>query len=127
VRSGPPICRDSRYQPQANGAVLDQATGLVWQQTVDPGSYSWGDAVKYCASLGVGWRVPSLTETQTIIDDAREFPAVDAQAFPDTPTVDFWTGTEKADGSGAAWYVDFFYGASDSDVEARLFRVRCVR
>jgi hypothetical protein len=127
VRSAPLVCRVSRYQPQANGTVYDQASGLVWQQKLDPGSYTWGDAVKYCAGLGAGWRVPSLTETQTIIADTDEYPAVDSTAFPDTPSVDFWTGTEKADGSGAAWYVDFFYGASDSDVEAREFRVRCVR
>jgi hypothetical protein len=127
VRPPTPRCRASRYEPQTGGVVLDQATGLTWQQTLDPGSYTWDDAKTYCASLGAGWRVPSLTEAQTIIDDAKEFPAVDATAFPDTPSVSFWTSTAKADGSGASWYIDVFYGASDSDVAARLFRVRCVR
>jgi hypothetical protein len=68
-----------------------------------------------------------MKETQTIIDDGKEFPAVDPDAFPDTPSVDFWTSTAKAGGGGAAWYVDFFYGASDGDVATRTFRVRCVR
>lgn len=122
-----PKCYVSRYQPQASGVVFDQATGLTWQRTLDPGSYSWDDARAYCASLGPGWRAPSLTETQTIIDDAKEFPAVDTDVFPGTPAESFWTGSAKADGSGAAWYVDVFYGASDSDVTARLFRIRCVR
>jgi hypothetical protein len=126
VRSAPATCRVSRYQSQADGTVHDQASGLTWQQKLDPGSYTWGDALKYCAGLGPGWRVPSLTETQTIIDDAHEFPAVDPKAFPDTPTVDFWTSSPKADGSGA-WYVDFFYGASDVEVPSQLYRVRCVR
>jgi hypothetical protein len=127
VRSAPLQCRVSRYQPQPNGTVYDQASGLIWQRTVDPGYYKWGDALKYCASLGAGWRVPSLTEAQTIIDDEKEDPAVDPNAFPDTPADDFWTSSPKADGSGAAWYIDFFYGASDSDVPERTFRVRCVR
>jgi uncharacterized protein DUF1566 len=127
VRPPPPTCRESRYQPQPNGTVYDQATGLTWQQTLDAGSYSWSDAQTYCAGLGAGWRMPSLTETQTIVDDAKEFPAVDPAAFPNTPSVDFWTGSAEADGSGSAWYVDFFYGASDRDVSDRLFRVRCVR
>jgi hypothetical protein len=122
-----PRCRVSRYEAQPGGVVLDQATGLTWQRTLDPGSYTWADALAYCASLGPGWRAPTLTETQTIVDDTKEFPAVDADVFPDTPAVDFWTSTAKAGGGGAAWYVDFFYGASDSDVPARLFRVRCVR
>jgi hypothetical protein len=127
VRAPPPTCRASRYQVNADGTVTDLASGLVWQRTLDPGSYTWGDALKYCAGLGAGWRAPSLTETQTIIDDGKEFPAVDETAFPDTPSEDFWTGTVEADGSGSAWYVDFFYGASDRDVAARQFRVRCVR
>ena len=127
VRPPAPTCRVSRYQPQPNGTVYDQSTGLTWQQTLDEGSYTWGDARTYCAGLGAGWRVPSLTEAQTIIDDTKEFPAVDVTAFPDTPSVDFWTSSAKADGTGAAWYVDFFYGSTDSDVAARLFRVRCVR
>jgi hypothetical protein len=120
-------CFASRYQTQPDGTILDQATGLTWQATLDPGSYTWGDALKYCAGLGAGWRVPSLTEIQTIIDEATEDPAVAPSVFPDTPAVDFWTSTANADGTGASWYVDFFYGASDTDVAARLFRVRCVR
>jgi hypothetical protein len=127
VRSAPVTCRVSRYSQRPSGTIYDLASGLGWQRTLDPGSYTWGDALKYCAGLGAGWRVPSLTEAQTIIDDAKEHPAVDTSAFPDTPSVDFWTSSLKADGSGAAWYVDFFYGASDSDVPDRTFRVRCVR
>jgi hypothetical protein len=127
VRSAPVTCRPSRYQLQADGTVSDQATGLTWQGKVDPGSYSWGDALKYCASLGAGWRAPSLTEVQTIIDDGKEDPAVDATAFPDTPVDDFWTSSPHAGDPTAAWYVDFFYGASDSNAADRLFRVRCVR
>jgi len=127
VRSAQPTCRPSRYQGNPDGTISDLATGLVWQQTLDSSSYTWDGALAYCAGLGAGWRVPSLTETQTIIDDGKEFPAVDATAFPDTPSDDFWTGTLEAGGSGSAWYVDFFYGASDRDVASRQFRVRCVR
>jgi Protein of unknown function (DUF1566) len=127
VRAPAPKCFAQRYEAQAGGLVLDHATGLVWQQTLDGGSYAWGDALAYCASLGAGWRAPSLTEAQSIIDDAHEFPAVDPVAFPDTPSVDFWTSSAAAGGSGAAWYVDFFYGASDNNVATSTFRVRCVR
>jgi hypothetical protein len=126
VRAAAPGCLGSRYQPQANGSVLDQATGLTWQQPLDPGSYTWQGAQAYCAGLGAGWRVPSLTETQTIIDDYQEYPAVDLDVFPGTPSVDFWTSSPKSDGS-SYWYVDFFYGSSDTEVAEQLYRVRCVR
>jgi hypothetical protein len=127
VQAPAPKCFTPRYQTQADSTVLDQATGLRWEGRLNPGSFTWSDALKYCAGLGAGWRAPSLTEIQTIIDEAQEDPAVDPTAFPNTPAVDFWTSTAKADGTGAAWYVDFFYGASDSDVPAKFNRVRCVR
>ncbi|HVZ71647.1 MAG TPA: DUF1566 domain-containing protein [Polyangia bacterium] len=116
--------------PAADGDpthVTDRTTGLTWQQTLDPRQFSWDDAAKYCAGLGAGWRVPSLLELQTIIDDGYEYPAVVAAAFPNTPSEDFWTSTPLADTPGTSWYVDFFYGATDRDVNERLFRVRCVR
>jgi hypothetical protein len=80
----------------------------------------------YCAARGAGWRVPSLTELQTIVDDVTEYPAIDLAIFPDTPHDDFWTSTPDPSGVGAAWYVDFFYGATDLDVPTRVFYVRCV-
>jgi len=127
VRAPAPRCFAERYEVQDDGLVLDHATGLVWQRALDPRELSWDDAVAYCAGLGGGFRAPSLTEAQTIIEDTHEFPAVDPTAFPDTPSVDFWTSSLKAGDPAAAWYVDFFYGATDTDVTARQFRVRCVR
>jgi hypothetical protein len=122
-----PTCVPTRYESHGGGVVLDHATGLTWQQTNDVQQYSWPDAKKYCAARGAGWRVPSLTELQTILDDALEYPAIDQSVFPNTPHDDFWTSTPEAEGTGSAWYVDFFYGASDTDVPTRVFYVRCVR
>jgi hypothetical protein len=127
VKAPPPSCPPTRFEARAGGLVFDHATGLLWQQRLDPGEYMWDQANAYCAGLGQGWRVPSLTELQSIIDDEKEYPAVDPQAFPDTPSVVFWTSSPRADGSGSVWYVDFFYGATDGDVTQRLYRVRCVR
>jgi Protein of unknown function (DUF1566) len=127
VRAPAPTCGAKRYEVQPGALVADHATGLVWQRALDPGSYTYPDARAYCAGLGAGWRVPSLKELQTIVEDTDEFPAIDPDAFPDTPSVDFWTSSLDASGSGSAWYVDFFYGASDNDVQTRTYRVRCVR
>jgi hypothetical protein len=127
VRAPTPTCHDAHYVDQAGGLVLDETTGLTWQKNLDPGSYTWSDAGAYCTGLGAGWRVPSLTELQTIVDDAKEYPAADLDVFPGTPHDDFWTSSANADGTGSAWYIDFFYGATDSDVPTRTFRVRCVR
>jgi Protein of unknown function (DUF1566) len=124
-----PVCLPKRYVvPQtAVGVIQDLTTGLTWQRTLDGKQYTWDDAKAYCAGMGAGWRVPSLTELQTIVDDVTEYPAIDPVVFPDTPHDDFWTSTPDPSGIGAAWYVDFFYGATDLDVPTRVFYVRCVR
>jgi hypothetical protein len=123
-----PVCVPRRYVVPATdgGAVQDVTTGLIWQQTIDGKQYTWDDAKAYCAARGAGWRVPSLTELQTIVDDVTEYPAIDLAVFPDTPHDDFWTSSPDPSGVGAAWYVDFFYGATDLDVPTRVFYVRCV-
>jgi hypothetical protein len=119
------VCLPQRYVVSAAG-VQDLTTGLTWQQTIDQKQYTWDDAKSYCAAMGAGWRVPSLTELQTIVDDVTEYPAIDLAIFPDTPHDDFWTSTPDPAGVAGAWYVDFFYGATDLDVLTRVFYVRCV-
>jgi len=122
-------CPATRFGMEGSGDanVRDRDTGLTWQRSVDPTMRSWDEAIAYCVGLGGGWRLPSLTELQTIIDDGRIYPAIDVVTFPDTPKVVFWTSTPRADDPGTAWYVDFFYGATDADIISRAYAVRCVR
>jgi hypothetical protein len=122
-------CRPARFETSpGEDVVRDLASGLTWQRTLDPSQmFTWEAAGPHCAARGPGWRVPSLTELQTIIDDAREYPAIDGTTFPGTPRVVFWTSTPHAESAGASWYVDFFYGATDADVRSRSYQVRCVR
>ena len=127
VRAPALTCVPSRYDVQAGGLVTDRTTGLTWEQATDPTEYSWADGTARCAAKGAGWRVPSLSELQTILDDTRTYPAIDESAFPNTPFDFFWTSIPEASGTGSIWYVDFYYGATDTDVPARLFYVRCVR
>jgi hypothetical protein len=128
VRPLPDRCRPARYETVVGDDVVrDLATGLTWQRTVEAQMYAWDDAGPRCAARGQGWRLPSLTELQTIIDDTRLYPAIDTSVFPGTPRVVFWTSSPHADGAGTSWTVDFFYGATDADVRSRLYQVRCVR
>src|SRR3989442_1486106 len=46
-----------------NGTVIDNRTGLVWQQTMTSTAMTWSDAQAYCAALslnGATWRLPTL-------------------------------------------------------------------
>ena len=56
----------------ADGTVFDTRTQLTWQRTFPSERYTWDDATSYCASLalpGAGWRLPSINELLTLVDD----------------------------------------------------------
>ena len=118
-----------RYDISAD-MVLDNDTGLTWQRAVDASSYTHSQAMSYCAGLilaGTGWRLPSIQELQTIVDDSRVSPAIDQVAFPSTPSPFFWSSSLYAGDSSHAWVVDFNDGHVGYDGLVNTRRVRCVR
>ena len=129
---GTAAAQASQYQIQAGGAVLDTGTGLTWQQAVSPSTYAQSDAQSYCngnvANLpGSGWRLPSMKELQTLVDDGLVNPAIDPTAFPGTPfDAAYWTSTPVAWQSGYAWYVLFDIGQANHDAIGATYPVRCV-
>ncbi len=127
ARADAPPCR---YTPSQN-TVLDNETMLSWQRTVDA-NHSWEDAKSYCLTLsldGGGWRLPTIQELQTLVDESKISPSIDETAFPSTPSAHFWSSSASAGFAGYAWYVDFAGGdvsLSMSDASNDL-AVRCVR
>jgi hypothetical protein len=125
---GTPKCYSTRFETQAEaGEVHDNATGLTWQLTVDPSSRTWDDAKSYCAALGASWRLPSVNELQTIVDDTKSAPSIDSNIFPQTPAEVFWTSSAFVGAPGNAWFVAFSLGTASLDDVTSLSRVRCVR
>jgi Protein of unknown function (DUF1566) len=114
----------------ANGTTRDVHTKLTWQQAVSLSSYAWLDAGAYCASLnlnGGGWRLPSVAELQTIVDERRSSPAIDPTAFPATPVDFFWTSSSLAGFTSFVWAIHFDLGIASFSDASQLHRVRCVR
>ena len=112
-----------------SGTVYDTQTKLTWQQVLGTTSYSWADAATYCAGLsleGPGWRVPSIGELQTIVDEATN-PAVDASTFPMTPSEYFWSSSALVDDASRAWDTFFANGSTYSFALTMSKSVRCVR
>ena len=116
----------------SGGTVYDTKTKLTWQQAVAPGTYAWAGAKAYCAGLnlgGTGWRLPTIKELQTIVDDSQTNPSIDTTAFPSTPADWFWSSSPLAGSSSSAWAVDIGNGYADNlnlAVPASGL-VRCVR
>jgi hypothetical protein len=100
----------------SGGIVVDTKTGLSWQQAASSTAMYEADAVSYCTALaaaGGGWRLPSVSELESIIDETRYDPAIDVTAFPNTPAMGFfWTQSAYVDFPDYNWTVSFLYGIS---------------
>jgi len=119
----------ARYE-LAGSSVRDRRTGLTFQQSVAPEALTQEDATRYCDDLELDehgdWRLPSMPELQTLVDERVRAPAIDATAFPDTASGAFWTGSVWAGSAELAWYVSFDYGAALYDLRTTKNAVRCV-
>jgi hypothetical protein len=126
VRTTTSRCFQTRYLIQA-GLVVDQTTGLTWQQDASTADYGWNDAGSYCSAVGTGWRLPSLTELQTIVDDTTANPWIDETVFSNSNIADdtFWTSS--ALDANYAWLVSFSDGTPSHGSITNAFRARCVR
>lgn len=117
-----------RYTIDA-ATVLDNETGLMWQRDVHGSTYTWLDALSYCETLSLAgrsdWRLPTRKELHTIVDVSRHSPAIDATAFPGTPSEGFWSSTPL--GGQLAWTVYFTTGQPSWTSTGNTYRVRCVR
>ncbi|MBI5543328.1 MAG: DUF1566 domain-containing protein [Deltaproteobacteria bacterium] len=118
-----------RYTVSAE-TVYDTVTKLTWQRAATSTKRNWANSKSYCASLSLagfasGWRLPTVSELETLVDRTTYYPAIDSTAFPGTSPAYFWSSSPDNDGS--AWYVDFHDGVSRMANQVMDYRARCVR
>ena len=115
----------------AAGLVTDTKTGLVWQQTDAGMTYTFNAAHQHCADLGASWRVPSVKELLTIVDESRTNPAVDSAVFSSIPMggniVSCYQTSTPLAGTGISWLVCFDEGRPTYSSSSEAYRVLCVR
>jgi len=118
----------------AGGAVLDNNTGLVWEQSPDTiNTYMWGDARIQCADKNVGgargWRLPSLPELTSLIDPSLLSPFVPTNVFRGVQSLPYWSATTNADNTNGSskWSVNFQDGLSGYSGKGSFNYVWCVR
>ena len=130
----------TRFTPAFTGAVLDQNTGLVWEQAPDTtgglnfdGTYPWAKATSYCAnktvpSVGgtVGWRLPSVIELKSVQDPSLSAPFVPT-VFDGVQPAGYWSATTGAGTPTQAWYVDFTNGGVVGNGSDQTLAAWCVR
>ena len=98
--------------------VVDNNTGLEWQQTVSEEIYTWEKAKEYCDNLeysgyNSGWRIPTPLEFLTLVDNSKYDLAIDTTIFPNMPTDPsgvLWSSETKGQGYDKAWRFNPYYG-----------------
>lgn len=130
------------YVQVDTGEAADVETGLVWAQTSNNTYLTQTAAVAYCANLALNgrtWRLPSVTELATLVDDNPNItdvsPAIDSCVFSDTsPNAYYMSSSIWGGASPTPWALNFEDGF-DSNTSPPLVDaggapegyVKCVR
>lgn len=113
----PAVAPPNQYSLISDDVAQDNYTRLIWQRDgAASGLLSWSDADSYCDQLSLGgyenWRLPTLRELSTLVDEATVAPAIDATVFVNTsygarkPDKWYWA-SHQARGSSASWGINF--------------------
>jgi len=111
------ITTTGHFSVDANGDIADSRTGLTWKRCLAGQSFSngscnssatnstWDNALKLPLS---GWRIPNIKELQSIVDETKYNPAINADCFPTSVgNVYIWSSSLDAANAANAWLVDF--------------------
>ena len=126
--------------------ILDSRTRLQWERraSAPPELFTFDEATTRCAGLttgGFSWRVPTVKELQSLVDEGQSDPVHGYIASPPFAVTGaarldsmWWTSTPVVGQTGKHWAVSFGHGASGinpvgtvpcNDVTYML-EVRCV-
>jgi hypothetical protein len=129
------------------GEAHDKKTGLIWNRCSVGMHWKNGkgclgerqflnleEATKIAKSAGNGWRLPSVDELVSIVDDKCGTPATDVVVFPDIGPFEemespYWTNSsaEVGTGLGLTYFVDFRTGIVDAHTKGFSQAVRLVK
>lgn len=131
-----------------DGTVTDSETGLTWdrcswgQTGTDclggtASSHTWSDALGVALIANTGnykghddWRLPNVTELESILDLSKSFPdpTIDLTVFPNTNTgLSYWSSTVFTPTPSDTWAVFFDNGAVFWASQGDSLQVRLVR
>ena len=118
-----------------NDAVLDKATGLVWEKSPQTTSAKWTVARRICTEKNVGgqkgWRLPSLEELSGLVDSSIAPPDLalpPGHPFLAVRSAVYWSSTRPGEDPKGAWGVHFGLGGGATFINgAHSVQVWCVR
>ena len=117
-----------------SAAVLDQETGLVWEQSQSTSPFVWLAASSHCMDSDTGgrkgWRLPTIQDLASLIDPTQSSPALPSGHPFSNVFSPVWSATTDASDTNFAYRMSFFNGsvirAEKSNINV-VFRAWCVR
>lgn len=117
-----------------NDGVLDKKTGLVWEKSPQTVSAKWSVARRTCAEKNIGgqkgWRLPSLSELQGLVDSSIPPPGPTlppGHPFLAIQSAVYWSDTRVGEDPNGAWAVHFGLGGGAVFINwAHAVQVWCV-
>ncbi len=138
-----PTTPTSDFTDNGDGTVTHQQTGLTWMRcalgqtwtgttcsgTIKRYPYATATALKKTANFAghTDWRLPNITELQTLVERDNLEPAVNTEVFPRAPSDAFWSSSPYVSNASYAWVVRFAYGYVAIYSKSLAFAVRLVR
>lgn len=131
-----------RFMVNDDSTVTDRLTGLTWKQcpegrkgkSCEEGTaitLDWATAQKVAATTVFAgkkdWRVPTISELETIIEYSCTMPAINKAIFPATPAANFWSLSPYAGYANGVWNINFNDGVKDNSSKNFQLYLRLVR
>lgn len=113
-----------RYEKTDHNTVIDTKTGLEWQAK-SFGPMTWQDAMNHAASLGDGWRMPTIDELYTLAD--HHCGSLATTIFQDNDQYWYWSSSLREVAESYAWGMYFVSGRMDVYSKTNFAYTRCVR
>jgi len=143
--SKPATAPSSQFKINNNGTVTDIKSkrvwlrcglGMSWNGSSCDGkslTYSWSAAQEAVNELNTNkvagrndWRLPRLSELQSIVEKQCFKPAINLEVFPFTPESGFWSSTEPGGVNPRAMMVLFIHGQEYVSNKSQDWRIRPV-
>lgn len=130
----------TRFNDNGNGTITDKLTGLIWLKNASCletiggvvkygyGYVTWANAITWCNNLASGscgltdastagqWRLPNITELESLVDAERYNPALpSSHPFSNVQADNYWSSSRYAISNNFAWVVSLYYGTLDSE------------
>ncbi|GAA5166826.1 hypothetical protein GCM10025770_24490 [Viridibacterium curvum] len=131
VRGPSPFSSGPRLRLLETGDLIDDNTGLIWQQAASAAAMNWEAALAWCENLTLAgsddWRLPNIKELRSLVDEGRLRPAVDTRLLPQMAALPYWSSTPLGNRPERAWQVDFASGLVTYSDKTEPLRVLAVR